>query len=111
MVAKKGLTPARVAQVRRAVVDGLAERDIDATVRLERSAMPGLYRMVVTSPDFRRLSVGERQDIVWTVLHERWPRADQLRLSMVLAFSDREAGDAAAQRSTRTRVRRGAAAG
>ena len=91
MVAKKSLSSGRIAQLRSAVVEGLAERDIDADVRFERSAMPGRYRMIVTAPEFRRLTFGERQETIWIVLHERWPREEQLRLTTVYGFSDREA--------------------
>jgi hypothetical protein len=90
MAKRKSLSPAQVAKLRRALVAGLAERHIDAAANFERSAFPGGFRVIVTSRDFRRLSFGERLDIIWFVLNERWPREDLLRVTMVLGLSDLE---------------------
>jgi len=73
------------------LLDGLDEHDLSATVELEASGLPGRYRLYVVSDDFTNLLESERQDIVWRVLKERWSREDQVRITLSLMLTEREA--------------------
>jgi hypothetical protein len=91
MVATTTLTGAKLRQLAQAVRGGLAERGLTAKVELERSGLRGYFRLLVTSPQFADLLEAERQEMLWSVLKERWHRKDQLRLTMTLCLSDAEA--------------------
>lgn len=91
MASKPNLTNDEVARLTAAVLDGLREREIDGTVELEESGLPGRYRLFVVSPDFDGLLEAERQEIIWRVLKERWPREHQLRITLSVGLSPAEA--------------------
>lgn len=94
MVAARNLTPKKKQLLETSVVDGLQERSIKARAELQASELKGRYQLFVVAPAFGRLSEAERQDVIWRVLQERWAREDQLRLTLVLGLSDREAAGA-----------------
>jgi hypothetical protein len=72
-------------------VEGFKELRLRTKVELERSELPGRFRLIVTSPDFDKLLESERQDLIWRVLRERWSRDDQLRLTLTFGLSEKEA--------------------
>lgn len=91
MAAKQNLAKKQIQERERNIVDGLKERGIRAEVELEKSGLPGKYRLYVISDDFEGLLEAERQSVIWKVLEETWPRADQLRLTLTLALTKAEA--------------------
>ena len=88
MALTKNLTVAERRKLILAVKAGLAEQRIDAQVDLEKSGLPGRYRLFVVSSDFRKLAEAERQDILWRVLREKWTREDQLRITLALTSAE-----------------------
>jgi stress-induced morphogen len=91
MAAKQGLTKKQIENLTKQVVEGFAEQKIKATADLEPSELPGRYRLYVVSNAFEKLSEAERQDILWRILKDRWTRTDQLRITLSLALSEKEA--------------------
>ncbi len=91
MAAKQSLTEQAKLKCEQALVDGLKQRGRHASVELEKSGLPGKYRLFVISKHFEKLVEAERQDLVWQVLKEKWPRKDQLRLTLTLTLTKNEA--------------------
>ena len=91
MAAPKRLSATEKKRLERLVVKGLEERQIKAKVDLEPSGLPGRYRLYAVSSSFAKLSEAERQDILWRVLKEQWSRSDQLRITLSVALTDKEA--------------------
>jgi hypothetical protein len=91
MAARQSLTTEQIKQLSRKLTDGLKEAGYRASVELEASEASGRYRLYVISQDFDKLSQGERQDVLWRVLKDVWSRADQLRITLSLALSPKEA--------------------
>ena len=91
MANPKGLSTKEKKKLEKLVVDGLKECGIKAKVEIEASGFAGHYRLFAVSPDFETLSEAERQDILWRVLKDKWKRKDQLRITLSLALSDKEA--------------------
>jgi len=91
MAAWKNLDKKQVKTLTNLLVDGLKEHRIIATVELEPSGAPGRYRLYVISQDFEPMAEAERQDIVWRVLKEKWTRENQLRITLSLALTKKEA--------------------
>src|SRR5438105_3024757 len=85
------LAPRRRRELTSQLVEGLAERGIPARAELEKSDLPGRYRLIVSSNAFERLLESERQELVWRVIQQRWPRDDQFRLTLTLTLSGKEA--------------------
>lgn len=91
MAAERGLSAKRQRALKDMVSAGLLERSIHGRVDLQPSGLPGRYRLFVVAPEFAGLAEAERQDTIWMVLKECWPREDQLRLTLTLCLSENEA--------------------
>jgi len=92
MAPTKNLKPGQMNKLKASVRSGLREHRIKAKVDLEPSGLPGRYRLYVVSKDFARLQEAERQDILWRVIKDCWTREDQLRITLSLALTEKEAG-------------------
>jgi hypothetical protein len=91
MAGRQNLSPDEIQTLQDSLKDGLAEAGYQATIELEPSEAQGRYRLCVVSRDFEKLSDGERQDVLWRTLRERWTRQDQLRITLSLALTEAEA--------------------
>jgi len=91
MVAWQSLAPKKLKELKKLVKAGLSERGIRASIELDPSNALGRYRLYAISKDFISLSEAERQDIIWRVLKDCWSREDQLRITLSLALTDKEA--------------------
>ncbi len=90
MVAARGLSIKRQRELKALLTAGLLERSIHGQVNLQPAGPPDRYRLVVVAPEFAGLAEAERQDLIWLVLEERWPREDRFRLTMTLCLSHDE---------------------
>ncbi|HOW18228.1 MAG TPA: hypothetical protein PLC79_04250 [Phycisphaerae bacterium] len=91
MAERQSLTPEQIADLTGRLTKGLEEWGYTATAELEPSGAPGRYRLYVVSKDFEPLLESERQSVLWRVLKEKWDRDDQLRITLSLALSEKEA--------------------
>lgn len=91
MAERQNLTPDEIQKLQDSITEGLDEAGYQATVELEPSQARGRYRLCVVSRDFENLSEGERQDVLWRIIKERWTRQDQLRITLSLALTEAEA--------------------
>jgi hypothetical protein len=92
MAAIKSLKVGEIKRLKASVVAGLRDYGIKAEADLEPSGLPGRYRLYVVSKDFAKLREAERQDVLWRVIKDRWTREDQLRITLSLALTEKEAG-------------------
>ena len=72
------------------MADSLRDQGYEATVTLDPSGYPEKYRLFIVSKDFEQVAEAERQDVIWRILKDRWPRLDQLRLTLTLALTPKE---------------------
>ena len=91
MAKKQDLTSRARKQLETKVAKALGEHGYKAKVELEPSGLPGRYRLFVVSRDFEKLSEAERQDILWRILKAEWDRGDQLRITLSLVLTEKEA--------------------
>jgi hypothetical protein len=105
VAAWKNLTPTQLVRLRKRLADALAERGVEPLdILLERSGLPGHYRLFVTAAGFSRLDYSERLTVLERALKEAWPREDQLRLTLQVAQSPDEVPTVASKRRTRKRT-------
>lgn len=91
MAKRQNLTTGARKKLETKVVEALAEHGYKAKVELEPSELPGRYRLYVVSPNFEKLSEAERQDVLWRILRSEWNREDQLRITLSLMLTEKEA--------------------
>jgi hypothetical protein len=92
MAAIKSLKVSEIKKLKASLVSGLRDYGIRAEVDFEPSGLTGRYRLYVVSKDFDKLQEAERQDMLWRVIKDRWTRQDQLRITLSLALTEKEAG-------------------
>lgn len=83
--------PGFVDQLKKALVEGLAQGGIKAKVQVEPVRTTKLFRLLVLAPQFAALKHSERQDLVWRIAERVLSPEQQLQISMILTMTDKEA--------------------
>jgi hypothetical protein len=74
------------AELRGVLADGLRKSGIEATIGFQRVPMTKLVRVMVVSPQFQKMMISERQDLVWRIVSQRFTPDQQLLISMILTL-------------------------
>jgi hypothetical protein len=80
-------------RLQEALREGLAQRGIRAEVTAERVPTTRLHRAVVAARQFRHMPFSERQEVVWTILRDRFTPEERLQVSIVHTLTPAEMGE------------------
>lgn len=79
--------PKFLAVLKKALVDELGAKGIDAKVHTEPVPTTQLHRVMVLAPQFEAMRHSERQSLVWRIAERAISPDDQLAISMILTLT------------------------
>lgn len=85
-------SPAFLARLMKALVQGLKASGITAKVDSEPVPSTKLHRVIVLAPKFKALKHTERQNLAWRIAEQTLSADEQLKISMILTLTPEEAG-------------------
>jgi hypothetical protein len=90
-MARLNAAPEFVDHLKDELTDQLKNVGIDAKVAVEAVPTTRLYRVMVQAPKFKALKHTERQDLVWRIAERVLSPEEQLRISMIVTLTPKEA--------------------
>jgi len=77
-------------RLKKALSDGLKAAMIDAKIETERVPTTKLHRAMIVAKQFKHLNYSERQDLVWRIIDENFPKEERFHVGTIMTMTPDE---------------------